>query len=209
MNSSSEPKESPQSTYRFMAVVAIFLIVLFGVAIFSLSRTTSAPWAQPLKIPEIHSTSSTPLPQFEFSNDKTSVNPESFKGHWTLLNFWSISCPSCLLELPAMNEMALNWPSGELQILTVSSDLATEELEMGRRFLEENQIVLPTIFDRDGKIKAAFNVTDLPRHFLVDAKGMIVWEAVGAFRWNDSSVRDQLTKLMAQQAQEPTEDPAE
>lgn len=192
-----------------MAVMAILLIGLLALAIYSLSRTQSAPWAQPLKTPKIQSTLRNPLPQFEFSSGKTVLNPESFKGHWSLLSFWSMTCPPCLIELPLLNEFAQVWTGPELRVITVNIDVGSEDREGARIFLEENQILLPTVFDKDHQIKNPFAVNEYPKHYLIDPSGTIVWEALGAYRWTEASVRDELLKLMELQAPEPAEDPEE
>lgn len=200
-----DAKETPQNTYRFMAVVAVVLILLFSLAIYSLSKTTSQPWVQPLKAPQIQSTLHLQLPQFEFSIGKTSFKPENFKGHWTLLSFWSVTSPLCIAELPALDRLQQNWQGPDFQIITVNADHNIEDLESSKHFLEENQISLQTVFDKESRLKNAFNVSEFPKHFLIDPDATIVWEAHGAYRWNDGTTRDQLLRLMEQRNEEPGE----
>jgi hypothetical protein len=69
--------------------------------------------------------------------------------------------------------------------------------------LTEENIMLPTLFDTKGELKKVFGVSDLPRHFLINPDGKIVWEATGAFKWNEPSTRDQLLKITEEQSPDP------
>jgi thiol-disulfide isomerase/thioredoxin len=193
-----------------MAVVATLIIVLLGVAIFSLSRMQSAPWTSSLSTPTLQSTSRNPLPPFEHSSASTRLTPQHFVGKWTLLTFWSYSCPPCLEELPGLNQFALTWQGPELQVLTVNVDAdKSENLELAKKYLAESQITLTTFYDNRREIANAFNVNEYPRHFLVNPDSQVVWEAVGAFRWNEQSTKDQMLKLTEQPALESSQDPGE
>ncbi|NJL25418.1 MAG: TlpA family protein disulfide reductase [Calothrix sp. SM1_5_4] len=193
-----------------MTGAALAMIVLLGVAIFSLSKLANAPWTSALTTPTIQSTFRKDLPHFEYRDEEKSVTRENFEEKWTLLTFWSITCAPCLEEMPALNQLALSWQGPEFQILTVNFDPEnSDDLENAKNFLADQEIVLPTLFDGKQELKKAFNVTEYPKHFLISPDTKIVWEARGAFKWNDAKARDQLLKLMEQQAPESSQDPAE
>lgn len=112
--------------------------------------------------------------------------------------------------MPALNQLALNWQGPEFQIITVNLDREqAEDFETAKKFLTDNEIVLPTALDDGEKLKRAFGVVEIPRHFLVNPKGEIIWSAMGAFAWNSPAARDQLLKLMEMQPQEPDSDSQE
>lgn len=201
---------SPRKTYRLMAGVAISIILLLGLAIFSLSRMESTPWASSLRRLEIQSTFRQDLPQFEYVDGTKTLNPQNLAGKWTLLSFWSYGCPPCLEEMPALNQLALTWQGPELEILTVNVDEEkTENFELAKKFLLETEISLPTIFDKKQILAKAFAVTEYPRHFLINTEGKMIWAASGAFRWDQPEARDQLLKLTEQQTPEASQDPVE
>lgn len=192
-----------------MAGMAVAMVILISVAIYSLSRLSSAPWTSILRTPDIQAAGDVhPLPNFEVISGNKPFTPANLEGHWTLLTFWSYSCPPCIEEMPALNALALNWQGPEFSIVTVNWDQA-EDLEAAKRFMQEQQIALPTIYDQDEVMKKAFGVTEYPRHFLISPDKKIVWQALGAYRWNDQAARDQLLKLMEQQSPEADQDPSE
>jgi thiol-disulfide isomerase/thioredoxin len=190
-----------------MALMAVALIGLIGMAIYSLSQMNSGVWVSALKDPVVNPTLHQNLPQFKISGEGKTLTTENFEGHWTLLSFWAYWCEPCLEEMPALNSLAQQWQGPEFEILTVNVDQpGNENYEAARRFLTENSIVLPTLFDKNGELKKAFNVNELPQHFLINPKRQIVWQARGAFKWNEASARDQLQKVM-EKAEESTAPP--
>ena len=184
-----------------MAQVAIAMAVLLTVAIYSLSRLSSPPWASSLRYPSIQGSAGTPVPKFELQNDKKVFKTQNLVGHWTLLSFWSFTCPPCLEEMPALSLLANSWSGPSFEIMTINVDKG-EDAEMAKNFLEEEQIAIPTLYDAQEILKKAFAVQEYPRHFLINPEGKIVWSATGAFRWNENKTRDQLLALMSQRPQE-------
>lgn len=193
-----------------MAAAATAILVLLGVAIYSLSQLSQSSWTGALRTPNLQSTSRQNLPHFEYAQDGKTLNPASFAEKWTLLSFWSYGCPPCLEEMPSLNQLALNWQGPQFEILTVNVDEdSAEDSEQAKRFLQEQQIVLPTLFDHGHVLKDAFGVHEYPRHFLISPEGQIVWQAVGAFKWSDVGTRDQLLRLMERRSSAELQDPAE
>ncbi len=176
-------------------------MVLIGIAIYSLSQLNSTVKSTTLRDLALNPTLRQDLPHFEYPDQGKVLTPESFAGHWTLLTFWAHWCAPCLEEMPALNSLGQQWQGKNFEILTVNvDDPKTENAEAARAFLSEQEIALPTVFDSAGILKRAFAVDELPRHFLISPKKKIVWEARGAFRWNDTSARDRLMAVMADEA---------
>lgn len=180
-----------------MAGMAVAAIVLIGVIIYSLSQLSAPAWTSSLKDPVLNPTLRQELPQFEYSQEGKSLKAQNFEGKWTLLTFWAYWCGPCLEEMTPLNLLGQQWQGPEFDIVTVNIDKpGTEDYDAAHRFLTDNSIVLPTLFDKMGDLKMAFNVHDLPQHFLIGPDKQIRWQATGAFRWNEGKARDQLLRLM-------------
>jgi thiol-disulfide isomerase/thioredoxin len=206
----SSTELSPARSRQVMMAFAFAIFALIGVAIFSLSKLSHTPWNSALKDPVIQDTLRQALPQFQHEELSRALTPSGGAPRWSLLTFWTVTCGPCLEELPAQNALAGSWQGPSFQILTVNLDADNaENLDNARRLLQEEQITLPTFYDKGGNLKNAFQVNEYPRHFLISPEGQIVWQATGAFKWNEASARDQLLKLMEKQTPEAAEDPAE
>ena len=193
-----------------MAVVAVAIIMLLSLAIFSLSRLESAPWTSELLDLKIQGTLRKKLPQFEYTDGNKKLTPQNFEKKWTLLSFWSYTCPPCLVEMPALNQLAMSWSGVELEVMTVNIDEdKSEALQMAKAFLQDEEIELPTIWDKQKVLANAFAVNIYPKHFLINPQGEIIWEGQGAYQWDSQASRDQLVKLTEQQTPETIQDPVE
>lgn len=182
-----------------MAAVALAMILLLGVAIYSLSQLSQAPRTSLLRNPKIEAHAGRPLPAFKHIEGEKSLDSGFFQGRWTLVSFWSYGCIPCLEEIPALNQLALSWQeTPDLNIITINVDESdATNIEQAKEFLSDQQISLPTYYDKNQVLKTAFQVDEIPHQFLVNPAGQIVWDAVGSFKWNTTDTKDQLLKVMA------------
>lgn len=180
-----------------MAGMAVAFIILLGGAIYSLSRIEALSPAGNLKVPDIQATIRKNLPHFEYVTPEKTLTHETVLGRWTLITFWAHWCQPCLDEMPGLNSLAAAWQGPEFNIITVNTDdPETENFALAAEYLQDNDLILPTVFDQKGELKKAFQVDTVPRHFLVNPQGEIIWDGLGAFAWNDPKTRDQILKLM-------------
>lgn len=189
--------------------MGLAFLVLIGVAIYSISHLTQTSTWFLLTQPTISNSIRKDLPQFEQRPAWNLINPQNLMGKWTLISFWSITCPPCIEEMPSLNRLALDWQGPPFQIITVNLDEDADNVYRAARLMEEQQLSIPMLMDQEGILKAAFNVTEFPKHFLVNPEGKIVWEERGAFRWDSVDTRSQLLKLVELQAPESVAVPAE
>jgi peroxiredoxin len=103
--------------------------------------------------------------------------PESLNGKVTVLHFWRIGCTSCALEMPAMNDLYGRYQKKGLEILAVN---VGQERKTVKAFVAELGLSYPILIDSDGKNAALYGVTDLPRTYLIDRKGVVRYRIVGS-----------------------------
>lgn len=210
MSSKPASDDSPERSRTITLVFAVAILGLLALALFSLSKISSNSWPNSLKAPNIQDTLRQDLPQIEDPELVRLMETAHQTNRWVLLSFWSVTCPPCLAEMPNLNALGASWQGPGFQVVTVNVDAGVpEDLEQAKRFLQEEQITLPSFYDHEDKLKRAFQVSEFPKHFLIAPDRKIVWSAIGAFQWNDPKARDQLLKLMERRSQEPAADPAE
>ena len=100
-----------------------------------------------------------------------------YKGKVVFLNFWATWCPPCRAEMPDMEkvykERGLN--EEDVVVLGVAAPSLGQEGDIAyiSKFLEENKISYPVVFDIDGVFMGKYMIQSLPSTFIIDREGNI------------------------------------
>jgi len=62
------------------------------------------------------------------------ISSAYFKGKITVLNFWTISCPPCIAEIPGFNALVDQYGNGIVQFLAIGNDSDADV----KKFLQQN-----------------------------------------------------------------------
>jgi len=113
-----------------------------------------------------------------------------------LLNVWGSWCVNCREEHPQITALAR---SGKVRVIGYDYKDAPED---GQRWLAQfgnpYEIV---IADQDGQAALDWGIYGAPETFLVDARGIIRWKAVGAI--SDEVIQQQIEPQLAKLAASP------
>lgn len=112
-----------------------------------------------------------------------------YKGRVVFLNFWATWCPPCRSEMPSMQKLYETWNKDQYVMLAVD---IREGKETVKSFAEKNGYTFPILLDQSGKVAGAYRVQGIPATFIIDEKGQIIAEMVGAREWD----LDQVKKLL-------------
>ncbi len=96
------------------------------------------------------------------------------KNRVTVLNVWATWCEPCVRELPALMELASDYQSKGVDVVTLNAQKFERIPEHTFEFMEEQQLTLPVFLDSEGEFFDAYNVQGLPTTFIVDADQIIV-----------------------------------
>jgi peroxiredoxin len=117
--------------------------------------------------------------------DGTQINANWFRGKTTYLTFFASWCGSCKRELPALNQVQLDYKARGLHILAIGTDrIKDRSLSFAKQFKPVYSIAL----DPDSTAMGLLKIDAMPASFLIDSKGVIRHRTIG-FRPED------LTKL--------------
>ena len=92
------------------------------------------------------------------------------RGHPVVINFWASWCVPCQQEMPLLAQKAAAHAASGLVILGVLSD---DTVASGQAFEKQYGATWPSVFDRDGSIKAAYRVVGRPQSYFVDKAGVL------------------------------------
>ena len=120
----------------------------------------------------------------------TAYNLQEAKGKVVLINFWATWCPPCIAEMPSLQKLYNDY-NDKVVFLFVTN----EELSDITPFLEKKQYTFE-VYRPVSNYPAIFDVTSIPRTFLIDKEGNIIIDESGATNWNSDMVRNTIDGLL-------------
>ena len=118
-----------------------------------------------------------PAPDFTLSGlDGQQVTLSELRGKPVALNFWATWCPSCVSELPDLQQ-ASRAHQDEIRFYAINLDADLAEVEP---FLAENGVELPVLLDTEGDASAKYRVRGIPITVFIDGEGNIAARHIGS-----------------------------
>jgi cytochrome c biogenesis protein CcmG, thiol:disulfide interchange protein DsbE len=102
--------------------------------------------------------------------------PDGVRGKVAILHFWQIGCSSCKLEMPAMDDLYKQYRRKGLEVLAIN---VGQKKETVRSFAAELGVSYPLLIDAEGKTAALLGVTDVPRTYVIDRRGVVRYRILG------------------------------
>lgn len=87
-----------------------------------------------------------------------------------LLVFWATWCPTCIEEIPVLNEWVEKYP--ELRILGINYQEPRDRL---RPFAEKRGIRYPILLDLEGEVAQQYGLVGIPAVVLVAQGGQVIY----------------------------------
>jgi peroxiredoxin len=122
------------------------------------------------------------------------VRFSEFKGKVVLLNFWTTWCPPCRVEMPAMERLYQAYRDDGLVVVAVSMDRSPADKV--KAFVEELGLNFPVLHDRDERVARLYSVPGVPTSYIVDARGRIMYRALGEYDWFGPTAKSTVEDLL-------------
>lgn len=106
--------------------------------------------------------------------DGTMFSLSQLRGHYVILDFWASWCSPCMAEMPNVKAIYAKHHGDGLEILGVSMD---DKAENWKKAIEENDLAWHHVSSLQGwdcPVARQFNVTGIPRMFILDPAGRII-----------------------------------
>lgn len=138
-----------------------------------------------------------PVPEFKIAQNGQSFNISEYKGNVVLINFFATWCGPCLKELPFLQKDV--WEKykdkSNFQMLAVGRGHSYAEVPA---FRESRNFGFPMYGDEDKNIYNKFATGFIPRNYVVDKNGQIVYASVGFSEEEFEKMLDLLDQLIAE-----------
>jgi len=151
-----------------------FMLIL--VSVFS----GPAAWAGPPEVGEMFPLIFLPTPESGEHRDYLGVDPDKdsfciscIKGELLIVEMFSMYCPHCQREAPAVNELynEISRRGLEKQILLIGLGAGNSEYEVDF-FRKKYEIEFPLFADPDFEILEALDTTSTPYFWVIDIRGV-------------------------------------
>lgn len=108
--------------------------------------------------------------------DGSKVTLSALQGKPTLLIFWATWCPPCRLELSKLQEHIIDRYGDKINVLPISRG---EERAKVEEYISKMGYTFAVGLDGDQSIYRKYATNYIPRCFVIDAKGEVLYSGVG------------------------------
>lgn len=123
---------------------------------------------------------------------KTDFDFNAAKGKVVVINFWATWCPPCIAEMPSMELLYQNYKDNdEVVFLFVSN----EDVAVIQKFMFKKEYTFD-VYQSVTEYPKEFNVSSIPRTFVISKKGGIVIDKTGPADWNSERVTTTIDALL-------------
>jgi thiol-disulfide isomerase/thioredoxin len=119
-------------------------------------------------------------------------NFTSTKNKVVLINFWATWCAPCIAEMPSLEKLHNDYKD-KIVFLFVSN----EGSEKVSKFITKKGYTFD-VYKPLTQYPETFNVSSIPRTFLIDKEGNIIIDKTGASNWNSKKVRTVIDQLISE-----------
>ncbi|WP_321279959.1 TlpA disulfide reductase family protein [Marinifilum fragile] len=118
------------------------------------------------------------VPEFTVTTlDGKEISIKDLKGKVVLINFFATWCGPCMKELPEVQKQL--WPkfkNENFAMVSIGREHTKDELE---KWNQKKAFTFPIAPDPKREVYSKFASQYIPRNFIVDKTGKIIWQGVG------------------------------
>ena len=136
-----------------------------------------------------------PIFKFEISKGKT-ISISEYRGKIVLINLFATWCGPCLRELPLVQEQIWNKHKNDpkFAMLTFGREHSWEEV---LKFGKDKNFTFPLLPDPKRNVYGRFATELIPRSFLIDTDGKIVYLSEGFEEPHFNELKDLIEKSLS------------
>ena len=137
----------------------------------------------------------TPAPDFSLKDiNGSSLSLSALKGQVVLLNFWSTTCPPCVSELPALNQLHSELGKGGLSVVGIAIDPSPKPV---KELTIRLKLGFPVLLDSSKDVYFdSYGLFGQPVSLIIDRKGLVREKLVGAIEWTAPQVKNKINAYL-------------
>lgn len=114
------------------------------------------------------------------------------EGKVIVLNFWATWCPPCIAEMPSMEQLYQKYRGNDDVVFLFVSN---EDVSVIKKFIAKKKYSFK-VYQSLTEYPSEFNVTSIPRTFIISKSGEIVIDKTGPADWNSEPVITAINELL-------------
>lgn len=147
---------------------------------------------------EIQTQATESAPDFTVKDyDGNSVKLSDWEGKPVVVNFWATWCGPCKTELPAFDELYVEYQDQVEFMMVNLTDGQRETVKLVKEFVQEEGYKFPVYFDTSHSAANAYSVYSIPLTVFIDEEGEIFNAHVGAM---DENTLEQYIKELLEES---------
>lgn len=178
-----------QTTARLLNTALFVAIALIGYGL-----TIYLDSGKPPTSGKIEKEAGETVPDFSFTNLSGAKHDlENFRGKIVIINFWATWCAPCVVEFPALLELAAK-NKDDVVLIALSSDMNEDAI---KEFLKKQPAPAPNVYiahDREDVTFKLFGIKQLPETVITDRDLKKHIKLIGA-EWSREEVQEIIDSL--------------
>jgi thiol-disulfide isomerase/thioredoxin len=123
---------------------------------------------------------------------QTTLDFNAAKGKVIVINFWATWCPPCIAEMPSMELLYQTYKDNEDVVFLFVSN---EDVNVINSFMSKKEYSFK-VYQSLTQYPREFDVTSIPRTFIISKKGEIVMDKSGPADWSSDRVFNTIDELL-------------
>jgi thiol-disulfide isomerase/thioredoxin len=124
------------------------------------------------------------------------VDLSTFRGNVAFLTFWTTWCPSCRVEMPALQKLYARYQNQGFLVLAVNIE---EPASKVAQYFRATGLSYTPLLDPQGRIAGSMGVWSIPSTFIINRRGIVLGRVVGSRHWDSPEGRQLIQLLLADQ----------
>jgi thiol-disulfide isomerase/thioredoxin len=124
--------------------------------------------------------------------DGNAIDLKDYKGKTVFLNYWATWCRPCIAEMPDIDAAAQLLANDDFVFLAASD----ESMEKIKNYVEQIDYSFTFVQSRTSVFD--MDIMALPTTMIIDQNGKIVYNEVGARKWNSETEIEKLREIARQ-----------
>ena len=121
------------------------------------------------------------------------IDTSTYRGRNLVVNIWATWCPTCVKELPDLDQMAIKLKSKNIVLILISQD--DLGIKVGKDYLDKLNIKnVIRLYDPDNNVTKQLGVRGLPTTLLINAEGVLLGRYEGMAKWSSEEVVNDVYK---------------